>query len=116
MYSHANCNGTATLRMYHAQLPDRRLPDHRNFQRLHRQFRETPSFHFSRDDGGRLKAEHNPILEASISSVVADRPVSNTRDDAHYVRVSHETVCTVFNENRSNLSYFQRIQALNPVD
>ncbi|GFU91020.1 hypothetical protein TNCV_4923511 [Trichonephila clavipes] len=41
MYGCENSNGRAALRMYHAQLPDRRMPDHRIFQRLHRQFRGT---------------------------------------------------------------------------
>ncbi|GFX60459.1 hypothetical protein TNCV_1181781 [Trichonephila clavipes] len=40
MYDRANGNGRVVLRMYHAQFPDRRMPDHRSFQRLHHQLRE----------------------------------------------------------------------------
>ncbi|GFS67245.1 hypothetical protein TNCV_2902531 [Trichonephila clavipes] len=37
MYGRANGNGRDALRMYHAQSPDQRMPDHRIFQWLHRQ-------------------------------------------------------------------------------
>ncbi|GFX65086.1 uncharacterized protein TNCV_452241 [Trichonephila clavipes] len=63
MYGHANDNGRATRRMYHAQFPDRRIPDYRIFQRLHRQLRETGSFHVTRQDANRRRAVRNPILE-----------------------------------------------------
>ncbi len=46
MYGRANGNVRAELRMYQAQFPDRRMPDHSFFQRLHRQLSETGSFHF----------------------------------------------------------------------
>ncbi|GFW41978.1 hypothetical protein TNCV_6871 [Trichonephila clavipes] len=36
LYIRADGNGRAALRMYHAQFPDRRMPDHRIFHRLHR--------------------------------------------------------------------------------
>ncbi|GFV08464.1 hypothetical protein TNCV_2936801 [Trichonephila clavipes] len=41
MYGRANGNGRSVLRIYiyYAQLHDRRMPDHRIFQRLHRQLR-----------------------------------------------------------------------------
>ncbi|GFW85203.1 hypothetical protein TNCV_3249431 [Trichonephila clavipes] len=40
MHGRANANDRAALRMYHARFPDRPMPDHRIFQRLHRQLRE----------------------------------------------------------------------------
>ncbi|GFV91682.1 hypothetical protein TNCV_4762471 [Trichonephila clavipes] len=43
-------------------------------------------------DVGRRRAVHNPSLEVSILNVVADRLESNTRDAAHQVSVSHQTV------------------------
>ncbi|GFW11745.1 hypothetical protein TNCV_1082911 [Trichonephila clavipes] len=41
MYGCANGNHKAALQMYHAQFPGRQMPDHRIFQGLHRQLRET---------------------------------------------------------------------------
>ncbi|GFV90895.1 hypothetical protein TNCV_3616571 [Trichonephila clavipes] len=40
-YGSANGNGRADLRMHVVQFFDRRMPDHRIFQRLHRQLRCT---------------------------------------------------------------------------
>ncbi|GFY19723.1 hypothetical protein TNCV_4648951 [Trichonephila clavipes] len=55
MYSRANDNGRAALRMHHAQFSARRMPDHRIFQRLHHQLRETRSFR-TKHDAGRQRA------------------------------------------------------------
>ncbi|GIY19795.1 hypothetical protein CDAR_365711 [Caerostris darwini] len=48
LYSSANGNGRAALRMYHEQFPDRRMPDH-ILRPLHRQ---QGSFHVTRYDAG----------------------------------------------------------------
>ncbi|GFU69928.1 hypothetical protein TNCV_3348531 [Trichonephila clavipes] len=80
--------------MYHAQFPDRQRPDHRSFQRLHHQLRETRSFHVTRHEVGQRS------LEESILNVVADRLQTSTRAVAHHVHVSYQTVCRVLNENR----------------
>ncbi|GFU41989.1 hypothetical protein TNCV_4676871 [Trichonephila clavipes] len=53
--------------------------DHRIFQRLHRQLRETRSFHVPRHDAGRRRTVPSPSLEESILNAVADRPESSTR-------------------------------------
>ncbi|GFU88705.1 uncharacterized protein TNCV_4443821 [Trichonephila clavipes] len=58
--------------MYYAQFPDRRMPDHRIFQRLHRKLRETRSFHVSRHDAGQQRSVRSPSLEESILNIVAD--------------------------------------------
>ncbi|GFX22373.1 uncharacterized protein TNCV_1815741 [Trichonephila clavipes] len=93
MYSSANSKGRATLRMYHAQFPDRRMPDRRVFQWLHRELRETRSFPVTRHGAGQRRVVRSPSLEERILNVVADRPESSTRAVAHH-----------------------RIQALNPAD
>ncbi|GFX64822.1 hypothetical protein TNCV_4193171 [Trichonephila clavipes] len=73
MYGRANGNDTATLRMYHTQFPDRRLPDHILFQQLHLQHRETPSFYVIRHDASRRRCVRSPCLKESILNDVPDR-------------------------------------------
>ncbi|GFX90018.1 hypothetical protein TNCV_887161 [Trichonephila clavipes] len=72
MYNHANSNGIAALRMYHGEFSDRRIPDHRSFQRLHRQLRETRSFYVTKHNGGRQRAVRSPSPEEIILNVVSD--------------------------------------------
>ncbi|GFV55782.1 DUF4817 domain-containing protein [Trichonephila clavipes] len=86
MYGTANGNNRAALRM---QFPDRRIMDHRIFQRLHHLLRGTRSFHVTRHDLGRRRAVKSQSMEESILNVVADRPKSSTRAVAHQVSVSH---------------------------
>ncbi|GFX10192.1 hypothetical protein TNCV_1865901 [Trichonephila clavipes] len=78
----ANGIGIAALRRYYAQFPDRRIPDHRIFQQLHHQLRETRSFRVTRYDEGRRRAIRSPSLEERILNVVADKTES-TRNVAH---------------------------------
>ncbi|GFW06810.1 uncharacterized protein TNCV_3289101 [Trichonephila clavipes] len=92
------------------------MPDHRTFQWLQRQHRETRSFHVNKYDAGRRRAVRSSNLEENILNIVADRPESSTRAVAHHLSVSHQTVCRVLNENRLHLFHFQRLQALNPTD
>ncbi|GFX52007.1 hypothetical protein TNCV_4653361 [Trichonephila clavipes] len=47
------------------QFSDRRMPDHRIFQWLHHQLRETRSFHVTRYDAGRGRTVRSPSLEES---------------------------------------------------
>ncbi|GFX16390.1 hypothetical protein TNCV_32641 [Trichonephila clavipes] len=73
--------------MYHAQFLDRRMPDHRIFQRFHRQLqkliRSTSSDMMLIDEE---LAARSPSLEKSILNVVYDKIQSSTRDVAHYGR------------------------------
>ncbi|GFV38786.1 hypothetical protein TNCV_1983411 [Trichonephila clavipes] len=59
--------------------------DHGISQRLHRQLRETRSFHVPRHNADRQRAVRSPILEENILNVVAFRPESSTRAVAHHV-------------------------------
>ncbi|GFV59292.1 hypothetical protein TNCV_2340331 [Trichonephila clavipes] len=70
----ANGNDKAVPRMYHAQFPYQQIPNHRIFQWLHRQLRETRSFHFTRHDAGRRTTISSPRMEESIQNIVPDRP------------------------------------------
>ncbi|GFV70489.1 uncharacterized protein TNCV_2868351 [Trichonephila clavipes] len=116
IYDRANGSGRAALQMFHSQFPDRRMPDHVIFQQLHRQLRETHSFHVTTHYASQRRAVSGANLVESILNIVADRPESSTRTVAHHVSVGHQVICRVLRENRLHLFHFQRVQALNPVD
>ncbi|GFS70916.1 hypothetical protein TNCV_2719911 [Trichonephila clavipes] len=52
--------------MCRTQFPDRRMPDHRIFQRMHRQLSETRLFHVTRHDTDRRRAVRTPSLRKAI--------------------------------------------------
>ncbi|GFV68260.1 uncharacterized protein TNCV_1875421 [Trichonephila clavipes] len=79
--------------MLQVQFPDRRMPNHRIFQWLHRQLHETRSFHVTKHDAGRQRAVRSPSLKESILNVVTHRPESSIRAVAHHVSVGPHTVC-----------------------
>lgn len=116
MYGRANGNGREALRMYQAQFPDRRMPDHRMFQRLHRQLCETGSFLSTRHTAGRPTYVRSPSLEETILNIVNERPSLSTRGISRLVGVSHQTVIRILHDNRLHPFHFQRVQALNPAD
>ncbi|GFU47222.1 hypothetical protein TNCV_3000291 [Trichonephila clavipes] len=92
LYSRANGNGRTALRMYRVLFPDRRRPDHRIFSGyivlLHRQLR----YIVTRHDADRRRNVHSPSPEERILYLVADRPESSTRADAHHVIMGHQTI------------------------
>ncbi|GFU71652.1 hypothetical protein TNCV_3035921 [Trichonephila clavipes] len=85
IYSRANSNGRAALRMYHELFPDQPMPHHRIFLRLHRQIPDT-FFLVTRYDAGQRRAVYSPSLEESLFNVVADTPESSTKVVAHHVK------------------------------
>ncbi|GFS96296.1 hypothetical protein TNCV_16581 [Trichonephila clavipes] len=80
MYDYVNGNGKSALRMYHMQYPDRRIPDHRFFLRLHRQLRETHSFRVTGHDADRQRAVRSSSLEEGTLNIVAIRPESQVQE------------------------------------
>ncbi|GFS57346.1 uncharacterized protein TNCV_492081 [Trichonephila clavipes] len=104
-----NDDDRAAIRIYHAQFPDRRMPDHRIFQWLVHQL--VKQVRTTRYDAGQRKVVRSPSLEGSTLNVMADRPESNTSVVVHPLSVSHQTVCTVLKGHRL---HFRRVKALNP--
>ncbi|GFU36860.1 hypothetical protein TNCV_3580701 [Trichonephila clavipes] len=114
MYRNTNGNSRAVLRMYHAQFPDRRMPNHIIFQRL-RQLSKTRSFHVTRHEVGRRKAVRSPsVEEKKIFKLCIIHP--STRPDAHHVSVSGQTVCRGLNEKRLQVFHFRHVQASKAAD
>ncbi|GFV63052.1 hypothetical protein TNCV_3700061 [Trichonephila clavipes] len=82
LYVHRKCrqvshNYRDALQMYNVQFPDRRMPDHRIFQRFHRPLREMLSFYVTRHDAGRPRAVPSLSLTATAGSdvVQSGRPI-----------------------------------------
>ncbi|GFW65591.1 hypothetical protein TNCV_3550141 [Trichonephila clavipes] len=109
----ANGNGRTPLTNVSGEVSrSRNTGSHRIFLRLHRQLRETRSFHVTKQDADRRRAVRSPNLEEIILNIVAIDPSPIQKAGAYHVNVA---VFRVLNKNRLHLFYFQRVQALNPA-
>lgn len=113
MYGAANCDATAARRLYANRFPTRATPDRSMFERIHRQLRETGSFHAHRADTGPQRAmdHEEPILQH-----VANNPSTSVRAVAARCGVSRSTVQRVLSDDEQHPYHFQRVHSLKPAD
>lgn len=116
MYGIANCNGRKALRLYHERFPNRTMPDHKIFPRLHRQLCDSGSFHVKRPDAGRWRHVRDPEMEERILRECEDNPSTSTRSIARTTGVSKSTVWKILHEERLFPYHLQRTQALKAAD
>ncbi|GBM06328.1 hypothetical protein AVEN_121372-1 [Araneus ventricosus] len=90
-FIYGTANGSEAQRLYGKRFPNRRLPDRKSFERLHRQLCETGSSFASRSDVGRAKTDGALVVEEAILDMVADQPSTSTRAVAKQLHVSHST-------------------------
>ncbi|GFV61027.1 hypothetical protein TNCV_3846061 [Trichonephila clavipes] len=73
------------------------------FQRLHRPFRETSSFHLTRQDADGRRAVCSPSLKGSILNVLVDK-----QELLIIPYVSHQTACRVERKSLTPLPFSER--------
>ncbi|GBN61003.1 hypothetical protein AVEN_129828-1, partial [Araneus ventricosus] len=88
------------------RFPNRRLPDRKTFERLHRQLCEIGSFLASRSDAGRAKTDGALVVEEAILDMVADQPSTSTRAVARQLHVSHSKTWRVLKDECLHYYYF----------
>ncbi|GFY12489.1 hypothetical protein TNCV_1799111 [Trichonephila clavipes] len=68
------------------------MPDHRSFQRLHRQLRETHSFLVARHDAGQRRPVRSSSLEESILNFLVNKSESSQAVAHHKVRAFNPAI------------------------
>lgn len=66
VYGFVNGNGRAAVREYRERFPNRRIPQHQTFGRLHRLLRETGTSRARMHDTGRNRTVRTPEMEEEI--------------------------------------------------
>ena len=116
MYGAANCDATAARRLYEERFPDRQIPDRRMFERVHRQLRETGTFHAPMEDTGRPRTLRTPDHEADILRQVENHPSISVRTLAASSGCSRHTVHNILTDDGLYPYHLQRVQALHQGD
>ncbi|KAF8771229.1 hypothetical protein HNY73_018676 [Argiope bruennichi] len=88
MYGADNGNGRAELRCYQKRFLSRRMPNHKMFERLHRQLYENGSFNTSTDGRDRSRTVRQPHMEEIILDHVDETPGTGIRAVACRLHVS----------------------------
>ncbi|KFM72950.1 hypothetical protein X975_25428, partial [Stegodyphus mimosarum] len=116
MYGADNGNGRAALRLHQERFPNRRMPKHTIFERLHRSLCENGSFEATSDtrSGSRTARQHR--IEESILNIAHESPQTSTRAIPRRLQLSHSTVWRLLNENGLHPYHLQRVQALQETD
>ncbi|GFW01096.1 hypothetical protein TNCV_1763341 [Trichonephila clavipes] len=96
MYGGTNGKGKVALWLCQERCPSRLIPNHKIFQRLHRQLNENGSFIFSIDGRGRPRTRRQEQLREVILHHVDEIPGTSTRAVACCLHVSQQTIQRVF--------------------
>lgn len=116
VYGRANGNSLAAMRLYGETYPNRVVPHHTMFPRLHQRLRETGGFQKQTNENGRPRTVSTPEVEEQVLEELGDCPTTSTRKIAATLHVSHSTVFRVLKYHGLYPYHIQRVQALLPTD
>lgn len=115
VYGEASGNGRAAVRLYRQKYPNRRVPHHELFARLHRRLCEAGSFRIN-PHCGRDRTSRTPAVEEAVVEAIQSNPRASTRAIARDIGVRHSSVWRVLHEQSLHPFHFQRVQTLVPGD
>lgn len=116
VYGEANCSGAAARELYRSRFPNRHIPTHSMFGRLHRRLRETGRFDRRMVDTGAGRRTRTPDLEEAVLEEVHNDPGTSTRAIAAKTGVSQSIVHRILQEAKLHPYHVQRVQALSAGD
>jgi hypothetical protein len=113
VYGFCDGNAAAAAREYQLKYPDRRHPERRVFEAVHRRLRETGSFK-PRTLVGRGRC--NMKDDEAVLDAVNGNPSSSTRRIASQTGLSQSAVWRVLRKNSLHPFHLQPVQGLQPGD
>src|SRR5678816_4419632 len=79
VYGRTNGNSLAAMRLYEEMYPNRVIPHHTMFARLHQRLREKGSFKKPTNGNGRPRTVSTPDVEEPVLQELEDSPTTSTR-------------------------------------
>lgn len=116
MYGRANGIATEARRLYVEAYPNRQIPSHRMFGRIHQRLRDTGSFSKQCHLSGRPRSVSTPRAEGEILARIEHNPGASVRRISAEVGISYPLVWRTLHEQLLYPYHVQRVQALNPLD
>ena len=92
--------------------PTKCFLSHNFFASLHQKIAEIGSF----QSRARVRIARTPAIEQNVLLQVQETPSTNTRSQAHAVRVSRFSVWRILQEHNMHLFHVQRFQVFQPND
>lgn len=115
VYGLADGNAAEARRLYQERFPNRRCPDRKTFENIHRLLCEYGTFKPRGGNGGRPRST-TPEEEEEILDSVEDTPQISTRQVARQVAIPHWIVWKVLREQGLYPYHLQPVQALLQTD
>lgn len=116
MYGRANGNSFEARRLYAETFPNRELPSHNMFTRLHQRLREEGSFRKRAYDTGRSRSVSTPEVQEQILLSVEQNPETSVRRISAQVGISAPLVWKTLHEQLLYPYHIQRVQSLQQPD
>lgn len=116
MYGRANGNSREARRLYQQQFPNRILPHHTMFTRIHRNLQETGSLKPNRREIGGPRNRRAVEVENRVINHLEANPRASIRTIARLEELPRTAVWTIVKEHQFYPYHFQRVQGLTPND
>lgn len=116
MYGRANGNSLEARRLYAEMHPQRVIPHHTIFARLHQRLCERGTFQKRTTDCGRPRVIRTVALEEEVLNMIEDRPELSTRQIANTLNVCNKLIWQILKDHQLYPYHIQRVQALLPRD
>lgn len=114
IYGFCDGNARSAQREYQARYPDRRLPSHSVFSRLHQRLVEGGTVHKRPNEVGHIV--HDVGLDEAVLNSVRNDPEVSSRQLARDVGVSQWKVLDVLHKNKFHPYHFTPVQGLEATD
>lgn len=116
IYGLANGNAVLARSLYEERFPNRRIPDRKLFEVLHRRLRETGQLICQRNEvGGPNKNVCTVEMEEQVLEMIGQEPDLSTRQIAERLNVSHTSVWKILKDNNLYPYHLQRVQVLSCI-
>lgn len=115
IYDRANENSLGARRFYGEKYPQRVIPYHTIFERLHRRPYERGTFQTHKTDSGCPLVIRTVALE-EVHTATEDRTELNSRQIANSLNVSNKFIWKILKYHSLYLYYIQRFKVLFPRD